>query len=120
MAELAVALPVIVLIVFGTVEICSMIFLTQSLRICAYEGARIALVPGSDAGNVEGGCQNFLTSRNIQGTTISVTPSDFDNQPYGTIVTVSVTADCAANSVLPPWFYAGRQVTGQVRMMLEQ
>lgn len=120
MAELAVCMPVIVLIVFGTIEICSMIFLTQSLRICAFEGARVALVPGSGAGNVAGSCQNFLNSRNIKGTTISVTPRNFDRQPYGTILNVSVTAECAANSFLPPWFYAGRQVTGEVHMMLER
>lgn len=119
-SELAVCLPVVVLVVFGTIEICSMIFLTQSLRVCAYEGARVALVPGAQAGNVEGSCQAFLTSRGIKSTTLSIVPRDFHRRPYGTTVTVSVTADCAANSLLPPWFYAGRTVNGTVRMMVER
>lgn len=119
-AELAVCLPVIILVVFGTIETCSMIFLKQSLRICAYEGARVALVPGSNAGNVLGGCQSFLDGRNIQSATVTVTPSDFDSQPYGTLVTVSVSANCSANSVLPPWFYAGQQLRGEVHMMIER
>jgi len=109
-----------VLVVFGTTEICSMIFLTQSLRVCAYEGARIALVPGSQVGNVEGGCQAFLNSRNIKASTVNVVPKNFHRRPYGSTVSVSITADCASNSLMPAWFYAGRKVNGTVQMMLER
>ncbi len=44
--ELAVCMPVIVLVVLATIESCAMIFLQQSLSIAAYEGARVALAPG--------------------------------------------------------------------------
>ena len=43
-AELAVCLPVIVLIVIATIEACSALFLKQSLTAAAYEGVRTAIV----------------------------------------------------------------------------
>jgi Flp pilus assembly protein TadG len=118
--ELALTLPVLVLIVLGTIEICSMIFLRQTLQLCAYQGARVALLPGSELGNVQGGCLQMLEARNIQQSTITVTPADFDQQPFGTVVTVTVTADCAANSIIRSSLYNGRQMSGQVSMMLER
>ena len=38
--ELAVCLPVIILLVFGAIEASSFIFLKQSLNVAAYEGIR--------------------------------------------------------------------------------
>ena len=118
--ELAVTLPVFVLILLGTIEATSMIFLEQSLRIAAYEGARIALVPGSDASNVEAGCKLILDARHVKGATVTITPNDFASQPYGTPITVRVTAGCAENSVISPWFYVDKSLDSDVTMMLER
>lgn len=119
-SELAITLPILVLIVLGTIEICSMIFLRQGLRISAYEGARVALVPGSDIGNVQAACQQVLDDRRISSASISVDPSDFDQQPYGSIVSVTVTAPCSANSLFAPFLFSGRSLTGQLQMMIER
>ena len=43
--EFAIVLPVFVLILLGSIETCTMIFLQQSLEMAAYEGARVAIVP---------------------------------------------------------------------------
>ena len=117
--ELAMALPVFVLIVLGTIEATSMIFLRQSLEICAYEGARVALVPDSEEVNVRLACQEILNLRGIDAATIAVTPSNIPAQDYGTPITVQVTANCAANSLFPPWFYVGRTTSAEVTMMKE-
>ena len=42
--ELAVCLPVVVLLVIATIEACSAMFLKQSLTVAAYEGVRTALI----------------------------------------------------------------------------
>ena len=82
--EFAVLLPVFVLLVLGTIEATSMIFLQQTLEIAAYEGARVGLVPDSTAGNVEGAARQILDARNVHGSTTTVvvgvdlTGSDFD------------------------------------------
>lgn len=119
-SELAITLPILVLIVLGTIEVCSMIFLQQGLRISAYEGARVALVPGSDSGNVQAACQQVLDDRRISSGSISVQPSNFDQQPYGSIVQVTVTAPCSDNSLFAPFLFTGRTLTGQMQMMIER
>ena len=40
-------------LVIGTIEACSMIFLKQSLAVAAYEGARTAIVPGTTQADVD-------------------------------------------------------------------
>jgi Flp pilus assembly protein TadG len=117
--ETAVVMPVLVLVVLGTIEVCSMIFLQQSLEIAAYEGARAALVPKSKAGNVTFTTNQLLTARNVSSAAVSVTPANFDTLPYGTIITVSASAPCNANSVVPPMFFSGMTLTGNVEMMKE-
>ena len=47
-SELAVCLPVIVLLVLAMIEACTMIFLKQSLTVAAYEGVRTAIEPNGD------------------------------------------------------------------------
>lgn len=117
--EFAVVLPVFVLIVLGTIETTSMIFLQQSLKIAAYESARVALVPGSDQGNVEAAANAILSSRGVVAPSVSVTPANFENSPYGTAIGVEVTVSCNQNSLVAPWIYQGRQLTTKVSMMKE-
>ncbi len=117
--EFAVTLPILTLVVLGSVEATTMIFNKQSLEITAYEGARIALVPGSNAGNVEAACNQILVGRRIQEATITVVPADFDNQPYGTPIRVQVDAPSNKNCVFAPWFYSGKILTADVTMMKE-
>ena len=117
--EFAVILPVFVLIVLATIEATSMVFLQQTLEIAAYESARVALVPGSDAGNVGAAANSILGNRKVVDATVSVTPSNFESHPYGTAITVNVTADCEKNAALASWFYRGRQLSSSVTMMKE-
>lgn len=117
--ELALTLPVFMLIVLASIEASSMIFLKQSLEITAYEGSRIAIVPGSNSDNVQAGCQQILSARRVAYDSIKVTPVDFHQQPYGTPIRVEVTAKCVNNSVISPWFYANKSISADVTMMKE-
>ncbi len=117
--EFAILLPVFVLILFGSIEACSMIFLQQSLEMAAYEGARVAIVPTTKSSDVENAANQILTPRHIQNSSISVTPSDFQSAPYGTFVRVSVSVPCKSNSVIPSSLYSSRTLTGNVEMMKE-
>jgi Flp pilus assembly protein TadG len=117
--ELAVALPVFVLILLATIETCTMIFLQQTLKIAAHEGVRAAVVPGSTSTNVTNTASAFLMQRSVNATTITITPSNYTNLPYGTALQVQVSAPCNSNCVFPPLFYSGRIVTGASTMMKE-
>lgn len=117
--ELAITLPVFVLILVATIETTTMVFLQQSLEIGAYQGARIALIPSSTSGKVVTAVDQVLANRNVNSTSVSIVPSNYSTSPYGTKITVRVSAPCNANSPFSPWFYGGRTLTGEVTMMKE-
>lgn len=117
--EFAVCLPIVLVLLIGTVEACSMIYLKQSLSIAAYEGIRSSIKPGATTTDVEAACNQILTSRNVQGATITITPSDFDVQPVQTWITVRVSTTGGANSIISGWFYDSLVVDGEATMMKE-
>lgn len=117
--EFAVCLPIIVLLVLGTIEACSMIFLKQTLAIAAYEGARTAIVPGKTKADVEAECNQILKDRHVSGATVTVKPSNFDTLEPGEFVDVTVSAPCNANSIVRNKFYKGKTLTSTASMMIE-
>jgi hypothetical protein len=117
--ELAVCLPVVVLLVIATIEACSAIFLKQSVTVAAYEGVRTSLVPGADSALVEAKCNQILSDRRVEGATITITPSDIAALQPGEYVNVTVTAPCDPNTVVPASFYKGRNMTATASMMIE-
>jgi Flp pilus assembly protein TadG len=118
-AELAVCLPVIVLMVIATIEACSAIFLKQSLTVAAYEGVRTALQEGITTGEIQATCNQILSDRKVQGASITVTPADIAALEAGEYVDVTVTAPCDANSLVPTSFYRGRTLSATASMMIE-
>jgi hypothetical protein len=117
--EAAVMLALYVLLVLGTIETCSMIFLKQSLEIAAYEGARAAIVPRSNVSKVKFKSNEILGVRHVRDGAVTVTPADFDTLPYGTIIRVSATAPCNSNGLFPASIYGNRSLTGEAEMMKE-
>ena len=96
--ELAFVLPVLLIIVFGTIEVCQRIFLRQSAVIVAYEGARLAARGISTNAEVTTRCQQLLTSRRVQNATVTTVPINFMQSPTGTEIRVTITVPWADNS----------------------
>lgn len=117
--ELSVVLPVFVLVVMGTIETCKMIFLQQSLEIAAYEAARVTIVPTSQVTEVENAAISLLRARRVNDATITITPSNFQNAPYGSFIRVDVAAPCNSNASFLLRFYNSKTLTGTVEMMKE-
>lgn len=117
--ELAVCLPIIVLLVIATVEACSMVFLKQSLAIAAYEGARTAIVPNATEAMVRTAAMQILTDRRIKGGTVTVKPTNVAALVPGDYVDVTVTAPCGSNTIVPNTFYRGRSISAGASMMIE-
>jgi hypothetical protein len=118
-AELAVCLPVVVLLVLATIEACTMIFLKQSLTVAGYEGVRTALVQNATAADVQAACNQVLLDRRVDGASVSVNPSNIGLLKPGDTVNVTVVAPCAVNSVIPIMFYQGRTLESTASMMIE-
>lgn len=117
--EFAVCLPIMLVLIVGTIEACSMIYLKQTLSVAAYEGIRASIKPSATTADVTAACNRILTDRNVQGGTVTITPSDFETQPVQTWITVRVHATGGSNSVIAGWFYDALVVDGQATMMKE-
>lgn len=118
-AEFALILPVLFTILMGTLEACSMIYRMQTLEIAAYEGCRVALIPGVTRGQIDAAINQILNDRRVSNTQITITPANFLTAPARTIVDVTVSAPAAGNSVIAPLFFANRTLTGSCTMMKE-
>jgi Flp pilus assembly protein TadG len=118
-SELAVCLPVLVLLVLAMIESCTMIFLKQSLTVAAYEGVRAAIEPSAKASNVNGAANGVLTDRRVRDGRIVITPSNWESIAPGQYVTVTVSAPANRNSAIPGSFFRGRNLTASATMMKE-
>ena len=96
--ELAFVLPVMLILVLGTIEVCQRIFLRQSAVLVAYEGARLAARSTSSNTDITTRCQTLLTQRRVIDGTVVVTPDDVLSKPPGTQVQVRITVPWASNS----------------------
>lgn len=118
-AELAVCLPVVVLLVLATIEACSAVFLKQSLTVAAYEGVRTAIEQGASTSTVQAACNQILADRHIQNAKVTISTANIAALNPGDFVDVTVSAPCASNSLVPAAFYRGRTLTAKASMMIE-
>lgn len=114
--EAAVTLPIVLLVVMGTVEVCNHIFLQQSLSIIAYEGTRIALVPDSTLDDIALQVEEIAQLRHVENVNFEVSPSDFQTQPVGTEITVTASAN---NPCSIPIGLFSQEVSRSVTMLKE-
>lgn len=98
--ELAVCLPILVVVSLVTIEVCSMLHVTQAIKIASFEGARVGVVPAAEAQNVEFQCTSLLESRGVKAFTISMTPSDPSMLNSGDYFRVSIEIDYDQNAIL--------------------
>jgi Flp pilus assembly protein TadG len=117
--ECAVVLPVFVLILLGTMEACSMIFLRQSVELAAYEASRTAVLPSTTLLNVQSTASALLTARKIKNCVITVNPANFQSSPYGSFIRVTVSAPVVDNSLFGTIFYKNMSIVGSVDFMKE-
>jgi Flp pilus assembly protein TadG len=118
-AELAVCLPVMVLLVFGSIEATCFIFLQQSLQVAAYEGARDACRIDATHEAATARARNILDSRDVQGASIQFHANDIGKLSRGEPVIVEVTAPTRKNSPLAGQWIANRDLRARVYMLKE-
>ena len=116
--ELAVCLPLIVIIAFGSIETTNMIFLQQRLTAAAYEGARKATTPGKTSADATTAANSVLTQFSISGSSVTTTPAVTTSTPVGTQVKVTVTAPVSANmGNIVPFFTTMANLSASVTMV---
>ncbi len=105
--ELAMVLPVFLILVLGTIEVCQYMFMRQSAVIVAYEGARLAVRSRTASIDVVERCQEMLQQRRLQGAVVTITPTEILTAPTGTRIHVQIEVPHTGNS--PTYFVLRNQ-----------
>ena len=110
--EAAVCLPVILLLLFGSMEAANAVFLKQTATMAAYEGAATGSHPNGTSASVRERCRAVLEARNISQFRVDVNPPSLSEQtPIGTPLYVRVTIPASEAAMGPLWLYEGREVS---------
>jgi Flp pilus assembly protein TadG len=117
--ELAVCLPAIIVLVFASIECCSMIYLTQALHAATYEGARVAIQRTSTKAQVEERVTEILTGHSVAGATVTCSPTDPTTAAAGSKVVITVRVPCDSNRIAPTFFFGGRTLEVKTTMAKE-
>jgi len=94
--------------IFACIELSRYLFVRQAVDQAAYEAARTGVIAGATASQVYAKANELLSVQGIAITSITVTPTVFDNRT--TEVTVMITCDYGANTWVPPSFLPGSAI----------
>ena len=116
--ETAVTLPLLLVLVFGSIEASNAIFLKQSITIAAYEAAKAASSPNGTDQFATVRCAEALAVRDITSFNVTFSPSNIDiNTARGTRISVTVTIDASSAALGPLWVFSGKNLTKKVEMV---
>ena len=118
-AEIAVCLPMIIIIVFGAMEAASMLFLRQALIQSAYEGAKVAIDSRAENENAIAVAESVAAGRRITDLDVRFEPSDITEAAQGETVRVIVSAPGDSNSFINLGVFAGRTISAEAVMVKE-
>jgi Flp pilus assembly protein TadG len=102
LVEFAICLPVLLVMVLGSVELCRLNMLRHGATQAAYEAARRGMVPGATAAQVRTTASDLLNALMVSGYTVDISPSTISQTTPQ--VTVTITVPLAQNSWVAPYF----------------
>jgi len=117
--ELAICLPVILLVVSGAIEGANFAFLRQTLAQSAYEGVKVTVRRGSNPEDGLAAARRVTEARQVRDATFQFVPADPRQAAPGTPVTLIVSAPGDSNSLMPVGPFSGRTITIRATMARE-
>ncbi len=90
--ELAVCLPVLVTMVWGTIEVTGAIFMKQSLTSAAHEGALTGMRMNSTEAQIIAKVEFILNARGVTNASVTVSPSgsEFEELDPGDLFSIQI------------------------------
>lgn len=115
-SELAICLPILVLTVLASIELCNVKHLKQALIAACYEGALVGSQPRATEEMIVKRIEAVLAARGIVNSTITVdgNGTTFDSLAAGNLFTVRVSAPTVENVIGPTRFISASEITGYV------
>jgi hypothetical protein len=114
--ELAVGLPLLLVVMMGTVEACTMIRLQQKMKMVAYEGARVGVLPEAKAENVEWQCETLSADQRLNSIVVVMDPMDPTSLDSGEWFTVEVRAPFSDNALMGGWGFGSYDLSESVTL----
>jgi hypothetical protein len=111
-----VCLPVLTLIVFGSIQACNLIYLKHGVITAAYEGTLELAKRNATSSSIEARAQQVLTARGIKSGQIRILPAgtEISSTSPGTQFSIEVTAAVKTNMSLSGFFPLPASVTGRI------
>lgn len=111
--ELAVCLPVIVLLIFGSIQACDLIYLRHGVTTAAYEGSLEASRIDATTATVKARIDQVLVFRGVKDGTSSIQASanEIANLAGGEPMTITVSAPVGRNMMLSGFFLLPSTIT---------
>ncbi len=120
--ELAICFPVLFILTIGTMDVCSMLFLKETVTMAAYEGARRGAARNRTNEHARDRVMEFLDERDVTyeaGSVVSFSTPDFNSANTLDNVTVTVTVPCAGNLLIPSAMFDDLTMTASVTLRKE-
>ncbi len=116
LTELAICLPVLTLLVLGSIDIANTIHLKHSVTLAAYEAAQTSTCQGGTEtqGRTKG--MAILTDRSISSGSITFSPAITPATVAGTYITVTASAPANNNTLGLTGLFRNRTITVSVVM----
>jgi len=104
--ELAVCLPLIVLLVFGSIQACGLVYLKHTATSAAYEATLELAKPNASNASVTARATQVLTALNVAGGTVEIFPANTNvaQATAGDAVSIVVTVPASPNLLVNVFF----------------
>ena len=118
--EFAIVGPLMVMLTMGMMEVGRAVMVKQVMINASREGARLAILPSTNAADVISQVSSQLAASSINGTTVTINPPSLANAAAGTAVTVSISVNASQVSWVPnPAFTLNRTISASTTMRRE-
>ncbi len=118
MVEFALALPILMLFFWASLEFGRAAILQHAVDNAAYEACRIVIVPGGTTSEATVAANKILSTFSIAGATIAVSPNPITEQT--TQITCQVSAPASSSMWGSPRFFSGKVLRGKSTLIAER
>lgn len=115
--EFAVAISVLLMIVFASIEFVRLNMIKHSIEHASYLAARDGIIVGAKSNDVKQRALDHLAIFNLSGATVTVNPSTIKDDTQ--VVEVTVDVPVTGNSWISPAYFGGT-LTARTRMLAER
>lgn len=119
--ECALCVPLIIMFTLFSIEVCSVLFLKETITLAAYEGSRIGIQRGGTDANARTRITQLLDERGVtykDDAVVEFSDPSFDDAMALEHVTVNVAVPIEGN-LFSGWLFDGRELEASVTMRKE-